>query len=61
MGLYDKDSDYDGEIASVVERMSEAFDTYGHSGGSAYVTMGVFNQLMNEWEGHLPKIPRTLE
>jgi len=50
LGMYDDDSDYDGELGTVIERMSEAFGTYGHSGGSAHVTMGVFNQLMTEWE-----------
>jgi hypothetical protein len=50
LGMYDDDSDYDGELGTVVEKMSEAFSSYGHSGGSAHVTMGVFNQLMTEWE-----------
>ena len=50
LGMYDDDSDYDGELGAVIERMSEAFGTYSHSGGSAHVTMGVFNQLMTEWE-----------
>ncbi|MCJ7760895.1 hypothetical protein MUP59_07135 [Candidatus Bathyarchaeota archaeon] len=50
IGMYDGDSDYDGEIGTVVEKMSEAFSSYGHSGGSAHVTMGIFNQLMTEWE-----------
>ncbi len=50
LGLYDSGSDYDGAIGTVVEKMSEAFSSYGQSGGSAHVTMGVFNQLMAEWE-----------
>ncbi len=49
MGLYDKDSDYDGMIGQAVEKLSETFALEGHSGMSAIITLGVFNQLMEEY------------
>ena len=50
LGLYDKDSDYEGLIGKWVEQLSEIFASQGHSEGSATITLGVFNQLMDEWE-----------
>jgi len=47
--LYDNDSDYKGMIGQWVEQLSEIFANQGHSGGSATITLGVFNQLMDEW------------
>ena len=49
LGMYDKDSDYDGEIGKCIEKMSASFAEYGHSGESARLTMDLFNNLMDEW------------
>ena len=49
LGAYDKDSDYEGMIGEAVEQLSDTFSKQGHSGMSAAVTMGLFNQLMDEW------------
>ena len=57
MGLYDKDSDYEGLIGKWAEELSEVFASQGQSGMSAEITLGVFNQLMDEWKApatHLP-------
>lgn len=51
LGLYDKNSDYDGLIGQWVEELSSVFAQQGHSGMSAQITMGVFNQLMAEYTG----------
>jgi hypothetical protein len=46
-GLYDADADYGpGEIAQCVEKMIEAFRSYGHSGGSADKTLAVFDRVV---------------
>ena len=50
IGLYDKDSDYEGLIGKWVEELSEVFANQGHSGMSAEITCRVFNQLMDEWK-----------
>lgn len=52
LGLYDEDSDYDGLIGKWVEELSETFRSQRQSGGSAEITMGVFNQLMDEYTKH---------
>ncbi len=60
LGMYDKDSDYDGMIGRAIEELSEVFAKQGHSGMSATVTTQLFYQLMQEysnpfskmWEGH---------
>lgn len=57
MGLYDEDSDYRGMIGRCIEKLSEVFSCQGHSGGSAYVTRAVCNQLMDEWEQVGPPNP----
>lgn len=49
MGLYEKESDYEGKIGKWVEEISEVIAKQGHSGMSVAVTMGVLIQLMNEW------------
>lgn len=50
MGLYDKDSDYEGLIGKWVEDLSQTFANQGQSGMSADITLAVFNQLMDEWK-----------
>lgn len=50
LGMFDSDSDYNGLIGQYVERMSQSFKDQRHSGGSAASTLGLFNQLMQEWE-----------
>ena len=52
LGLFDKDSDYDGLVGKWVEELSAVFRDQGHSGCSADITLAVFNQLMKEWEAH---------
>jgi len=49
LGMYDADSDYDGMIGAAIEELSLVFSKQGHSGGSAQITIGLFNQLFNEW------------
>lgn len=44
-GLLDSDSDYEGFVGATVLRMIEAFSWYGHSGGSAEMTLEVFDRL----------------
>lgn len=46
-GLFDADADYDGAIATSVVALMETFCAYGHSGGSAELTVAVFNRLVN--------------
>ncbi len=46
-GLFDKDSDYDGMIAEAVMELITVLSKQGHSGGSHYVTMEVFNRVAN--------------
>jgi hypothetical protein len=46
-GLYNADCDYGaGEIAVCVEKMVEAFSSFGHSGGSAAMTLAVFDKVI---------------
>jgi hypothetical protein len=49
LGMYDEDADYDGAIGKAVEQLSETFSNQRHSGASAEMTVGLFNQLMHEW------------
>ena len=49
LGMYDDDSDYNGMIGKAIEELSDVFGNQGHSGMSAQITMGLFNQLMDEW------------
>lgn len=46
-GLYDKDSDYGGMIPEAVMALVKAYAKQGHSGGSHYITMKVFNEVIN--------------
>ncbi len=50
-GLYKPDSDYEGFVGKYVEELSETFANQGHSGCSAEITIGLFNELMEEWKG----------
>lgn len=56
-GLFDEDADFDGAVATTVTAMMETFVAYGQSGGSAAMTLQVFNRLAN----HLPLAPLTGE
>ena len=49
LGLYDEDSDYNGMIGKCIEELSKTFANQGHSGQSAVIVVGVFNQLMQEY------------
>ena len=51
LGLFDKDSDYDGMVGDWVEELSDVFRKQGHSGASAMITLGVLNQLFREYSG----------
>jgi len=44
-GLFDKDSDYNGEIANAVMELMEVFSKQGHSGYSASMVSSIFNKL----------------
>lgn len=46
-GMFDADADYGGEIAPAVVALMETFTAYGHSGGSAALTLEAFTQLAN--------------
>jgi hypothetical protein len=56
-GLYDADADFDGDIAVQVENLVQTFVAYGHSGGSAYMTLKFFERVAN----HKPLTPLTGE
>ncbi len=45
-GMFDPDSDYDGDIAVCVMALMETFTAYGHSGGSAEATLSAFDKLV---------------
>lgn len=46
-GLFDKDSDYDGELGRAVLELVKVFAKQGHSGFSAYQTLAIFNEVAN--------------
>lgn len=56
-GLFDADSDFDGEIGVQVTSLMETFLAYGHSGTSAYRTLEVFDKIAR----HMPLTPLTGE
>jgi hypothetical protein len=56
-GLYDADADFDGDIAVQVENLVQTFVAYGHSGGSAHLTLAYFARVAN----HKPITPLTGE
>jgi hypothetical protein len=45
-GLYDQDSDYNGDSAKAVEELVEVFSKQGHSGGSAWLVTEIFCKLV---------------
>jgi hypothetical protein len=45
VGLFDRDSDYDGEIGIGVMALIMLFGSQGHSGGSAEITIELFTKL----------------
>lgn len=46
-GLYDKDSDYGGMIPEAVLSLVRAHSKEGHSGGSHWLTLQIFNKVVN--------------
>lgn len=46
-GLYDPDSDYGGIIPEAVLALIKAHSEQGHSGGSHYTVLGIFNRVVN--------------
>ncbi len=44
-GLFDKDSDYDGETARAVMALVHVFASQGHSGGSAHMVLHAFERV----------------
>ena len=55
LGMFDKDSDYDGMIGEAIMELSETFSNQGHSGMSALLTISLFTQLMGEYNSpHSP-------
>jgi hypothetical protein len=44
-GLFDADSDYGGALGPAIMTMIRTFAAEGHSGGSAQVTLAVFERL----------------
>lgn len=46
-GLYDESSAYGGMIPEAVLALIKAHDEQGHSGGSHYVALGIFNKVVN--------------
>ena len=49
LGMFDEDSDYGGMIGEAVMELSKTFADQGHSGMSAAIVMGLFMQLMSEY------------
>lgn len=47
VGLFDKDSDYDGELGRGVLDLITVFANQGHSGMSAQMTRELFYKLSN--------------
>jgi hypothetical protein len=45
-GLFDKDSDYDGEAGRAILEVVKVFSSQGHSGGSAWVCLGALEKLL---------------
>lgn len=46
-GLYSKDADYGGMIPEAVMKLVKAHSEAGHSGGSHWLTMQIFNKVIN--------------
>lgn len=45
VGLFDEDSDYNGDIGKCIVELMKVFAAQGHSGGSAMRTLELFNHL----------------
>src|ERR1035437_880905 len=56
-GMFDDDSDYDGDLGAQVMALMETFCAYGHSGESAAMTLVLFDKLAR----YLPINPLTGE
>jgi len=46
-GLYDKDADYGGMVPKAVMDLVKAHAAQGHSGGSHWIVLQVFNKVIN--------------
>lgn len=46
-GLYEKGSDYAGMIPEAVMSLVEAHSKHGHSGGSHWLVLQIFNKVIN--------------
>lgn len=46
VGLFDKNSDYDGMLGEAVLELIRVFANQGHSGMSARMTLDIFNKLV---------------
>ena len=46
VGLFDKDSDYEGMLGNSVMELLQTFSKQGHSGFSAQLTMEIFDKLI---------------
>lgn len=44
-GMFDKDSDYNGDVGKAVMELMEVFAKQGHSGFSAILTLKIFDTL----------------
>lgn len=56
-GMFDEDSDFNGEIGVQVTSLMETLSAYSHSGGSLELTLAVFNTVAH----HMPLSPLTGE
>ena len=54
-GMFDSDSDYDGELGKAVLELVEVFAKQGHSGFSAISVVNLFNQVAR----YQPLLPLT--
>ena len=45
-GMFDKDADYDGELAPAILEVVKTFSKYGHSGMSASIAISVLEKLL---------------
>jgi len=52
-GMFDKDADYNGELAPTILEVVDKFSSYGHSGGSAMISIQILEKLLR-WENLTP-------
>ena len=45
-GLFDKDADYNGELAPTIVEIVKKFSSYGHSGASAGLSISILEKLL---------------